>query len=105
MSKGSKSHTLPDIDIMDMRAFHATVTEGSQKKAAMKLGVTQPLISYRNQNMENFFKQQLFYRATNRQETQVTPFGKELYSYVDQTLTLIDEMIIMARSYNVDLSK
>jgi DNA-binding transcriptional LysR family regulator len=99
MAKGKKNHNMPEIDLMDLRAFRAVLQEGSQSNAARKLEVSQPLISFRIQNVENFFQQQLIYRATSRMEAEATPIGKVLLDYTCKILDIVDEMIIISKGY------
>ena len=98
MAKGVKTHGLDEIDIMDLRAVKAVAEHRTMAAAAKVLGVTQPLVSYRIQLIENYFQQPVYHRATRKGEY-LTPFGRMLYEYADAILDTYAEMITLARSF------
>lgn len=97
MASGIKTHKLDEIDIMDLRAIKAIAETGNITLAAKKLGVSQPLVSYRLQVLENFFQRPLYYRNTKADV--LTPLGKHIYKYVDKILDDYQEMLTLAKGY------
>lgn len=98
MAKGVKTHRLDEIDIMDLRAIKAIAQFRTTTEAAKHLGVTQPMMVYRIQLVENYFQQQVYFR--NAKAEVLTPFGTMLLEYCEGILDLYAEMLVLARTFN-----
>lgn len=78
------------MSIHHLRIFLAVYIELSITKAANKLYISQPAVSKYIREIEAFYGQKLFERSSR--SLTVTPFGKELYQYAAQVISLYDEM-------------
>ena len=67
-----------------LKILHAIYTEGSFKKAAEKLYISQPAVSLQVQNLEKQLNTPLFYR--NRRKASLTETGHLLIKYCDRIL-------------------
>ena len=72
-----------------LRILHAISSEGSFKKAAEKLYISQPAVSLQVQNLERQLNMPLFYR--NRRKARLTETGQLLLKYCDRILSLCEE--------------
>ena len=72
-----------------LRILHAISNEGSFKKAAEKLYISQPAVSLQVQNLERQLNMPLFYR--NRRKARLTETGQLLLKYCDRILSLCEE--------------
>jgi len=72
-----------------LKILHAIYTEGSFKKAAEKLYISQPAVSLQVQNLEKQLNTPLFYR--NRRKASLTETGHLLIKYCDRILNLCEE--------------
>ena len=72
-----------------LRILHAISNEGSFKKAAEKLYISQPAVSLQVQNLERQLNIPLFYR--NRRKAKLTETGQLLLKYCDRILSLCEE--------------
>lgn len=97
MPRGVKTHKLDELDIMDLRVVLALYKTGGTHQAAQLLGVTQSMIVYRSQLVENYFQQAIYYRRSKG--SYFTPFGLMLVQYAESILDLYTEMMLFAKSY------
>jgi len=72
-----------------LKILYAISKEGSFKKAAEKLYISQPAVSLQVQNLEKQLNTPLFYR--NKRKASLTPTGQLLIKYCDRILTLCEE--------------
>lgn len=72
-----------------LRILHAISSEGSFKKAAEKLYISQPAVSLQVQNLEKQLNTPLFYR--NKRKARLTETGQLLIKYCAQILSLCEE--------------
>ena len=72
-----------------LRILKAIVDEGSFKKAADSLFVTQPAISLQIQNLERQLNTPIFYR--DKRQARLTEAGQLLLKYADRILNLCEE--------------
>jgi DNA-binding transcriptional LysR family regulator len=72
-----------------LRILHAISNEGSFKKAAEKLYISQPAVSLQIQNLERQLNTPLFYR--DKRKARLTETGKLLIKYCDRILSLCEE--------------
>ena len=72
-----------------LRILHAISNEGSFKKAAEKLYISQPAVSLQVQNLERQLNTPLFYR--DKRKARLTETGKLLIKYCDRILSLCEE--------------
>lgn len=72
-----------------LKMLHAIFQEGSFKKAAEKLYVSQPAISLQVQNLERQLNTPLFYR--DKRKARLTETGQLLIKYCDRILNLCEE--------------
>ena len=72
-----------------LRILHAISNEGSFKKAAEKLYISQPAVSLQVQNLEKQLNTPLFYR--DKRKARLTETGKLLIKYCDRILSLCEE--------------
>ena len=98
MPRGVKTHKLDELDIMDMRVVVSMRRFQNTREAAFNLGVTQPMIMYRMQLVENYFQQSIYYRRAKGEA--FTPFGHMLAEYAEYIIDLYSEMMIQGRSFN-----
>jgi len=73
-----------------LKILHAIANEGSFKKAAEKLYISQPAVSLQVQNLEKQLNTPLFYRD-KRKARRLTETGKLLIKYCDRILSLCEE--------------
>ena len=72
-----------------LRILHAISNEGSFKKAAEKLYISQPAVSLQVQNLERQLNTPLFYR--DKRNARLTETGQLLIKYCDRILSLCEE--------------
>ena len=72
-----------------LRILHAISNEGSFKKAAEKLYISQPAVSLQVQNLERQLNTPLFYR--DKRKARLTETGQLLIKYGDRILSLCEE--------------
>jgi DNA-binding transcriptional LysR family regulator len=72
-----------------LRILHAISNEGSFKKAAEKLYISQPAVSLQVQNLEKQLNAPIFYR--DKRKAQLTETGKLLIKYCSRILSLCEE--------------
>ena len=72
-----------------LKILHAISNEGSFKKAAEKLYISQPAVSLQVQNLERQLNTPLFYR--DKRKARLTETGRLLIKYCDRILSLCDE--------------
>jgi DNA-binding transcriptional LysR family regulator len=83
-----------DLNPQDLRAFVAVVEQKSFSRAAQLLGISQPTVSLRLQNLET----QLGLRLINRRQGSVpTTAGRGLYNQARRALTELDALDSFAR--------
>jgi len=79
-----------DVNIRQIRAFHATILSGSVSKAATSLSLTQPAVSKLLKNLEETVEYQLFERTRGR--INPTPEARYLFQEVDSILSQIGRL-------------
>ena len=72
-----------------LKILHAISNEGSFKKAADKLYISQPAVSLQVQNLERQLNTPIFYR--DKRKARLTETGKLLIKYCDRILSLCEE--------------
>ena len=72
-----------------LKILHAISHEGSFKKAAEKLYISQPAVSLQVQNLEKQLNTPLFYR--DKRKARLTETGQLLIKYCDRILNLCEE--------------
>lgn len=72
-----------------LRILHAISNEGSFKKAAEKLYISQPAVSLQVQNLERQLNTPLFYR--DKRKARLTETGQLLIKYCERILSLCEE--------------
>ena len=72
-----------------LRILNAISNEGSFKKAAEKLYISQPAVSLQVQNLERQLNTPLFYR--DKRKARLTETGQLLIKYCDRILSLCEE--------------
>jgi DNA-binding transcriptional LysR family regulator len=72
-----------------LKILHAISNEGSFKKAAEKLYISQPAVSLQIQNLEKQLNKSIFYR--DKRKARLTETGKLLIKYCDRILSLCEE--------------
>jgi len=72
-----------------LRILHAIANEGSFKKAAEKLYISQPAVSLQVQNLERQLNAPIFYR--DKRKARLTETGQLLIKYCDRILSLCEE--------------
>ena len=72
-----------------LKILHAIANEGSFKKAAEKLYISQPAVSLQVQNLEKQLNTPLFYR--DKRKARLTETGKLLIKYCDRILSVCEE--------------
>jgi DNA-binding transcriptional LysR family regulator len=72
-----------------LKILHAISSEGSFKKAAEKLYISQPAVSLQIQNLERQLNTPLFYRE--KRKARLTETGQLLIKYCERILSLCDE--------------
>lgn len=90
-------HTDPqsgDPQLADLRAFAAVHECGSFSRAAQRLGISQPSVSIRLQNLEDFVGFKLIDR---RPGAALTEMGRPIYGRVKQILAQVDAFGATAR--------
>ena len=97
---GSARVTPTDPQVSDLRAFAAIHETGSFSRAAIKIGITQPTVSIRLRNLEDY----LGFKLIDRQRgSALTPMGQLVLARVKQVLAQLDAFGITARGLE-DLS-
>jgi|TARA_B100001250_G_scaffold289887_1_gene251676 DNA-binding transcriptional LysR family regulator len=72
-----------------LRILHAILNEGSFKKAAEKLYISQPAVSLQIQNLERQLNTPIFYR--DKRKARLTETGQLLIKYCGRILSLCEE--------------
>ena len=72
-----------------LKILHAISSEGSFKKAAEKLYISQPAVSLQIQNLERQLNTPLFYR--DKRKARLTETGQLLIKYCERILSLCEE--------------
>jgi DNA-binding transcriptional LysR family regulator len=72
-----------------LKILHAIAYEGSFKKAAEKLYISQPAVSLQIQNLERQLNKPLFYR--DKRKARLTETGQLLIKYCERILSLCEE--------------
>ena len=72
-----------------LKILHAISNEGSFKKAAEKLYISQPAVSIQVQNLERQLNTPLFYR--DKRKARLTETGELLIKYCERILSLCEE--------------
>ncbi|MEM4090733.1 MAG: LysR family transcriptional regulator [Thermoplasmatales archaeon] len=89
------------ISIEDLEAFIKLYETGNMHKTARELGLTQPAISYKIKNLEDFFHKNIIIRKSNK-NIFFSDFANELYVEVSSFLKRFYQL----REYNeFDLKK
>jgi DNA-binding transcriptional LysR family regulator len=78
------------MNLVQLRYVKAVVSNGSFSKAARYCGVSQPTISSAISEFEAGLGGKLFHRTTRFVE--LTPFGLSMIHYVDEILSLVEDM-------------
>ena len=79
------------MDIQYLSAFHAIGETGSFRKAAEKLHVTQPAISYQIQRLEDQLQAPLFERLGRR--VVLTAAGNRLFAFCSRYFAELENLI------------
>ena len=72
-----------------LKILRAISSEGSFKKAAEKLYISQPAVSLQIQNLEKQLNKPLFYR--DKRKARLTETGQLLIKYCERILSLCEE--------------
>src|SRR2546423_9157439 len=86
------------MDIAQLAAFDRVAREGSFSRAAISLGIGQPAVSSRIQNLEDALGGALFRRGRS---ISVTPLGESFLPYARRVLALLHEGVESARMAQV----
>jgi DNA-binding transcriptional LysR family regulator len=86
------------MDIAQLAAFDRVAREGSFSRAAISLGIGQPAVSSRIQNLEDALGGALFRRG---RRISVTPLGESFLPYARRVLELLHEGVESARMAQV----
>lgn len=78
------------MDFKKYKTFQVVADTLNLTRAAYQLGYTQPTITVQLQSLENELGHTLFNRVGKK--TFLTPAGKLVKQYIDQTFTLLEEM-------------
>ena len=78
------------MTLRHLRIFVAVCQEGSVTKAAEKLYIAQPSVSFAIKELEEHYSNPLFERLSRK--IYITPFGETIYNYAQRVLSLYDEM-------------
>lgn len=78
------------MTLRHLRIFVTVCQEGSITKAAEKLYIAQPSVSFAIKEMEEKYDALLFERLSRK--LHITPFGESIYDYAQRILILYDEM-------------
>lgn len=81
-----------------LKILHAISNEGSFKKAAEKLYISQPAVSLQIQNLEKQLNKPIFYR--DKRKARLTETGKLLIKYCDRILSLCEETCLALDELN-----
>lgn len=81
-----------------LKILHAISNEGSFKKAAEKLYISQPAVSLQIQNLEKQLNKSIFYR--DKRKARLTETGKLLIKYCDRILSLCEETCLALDELN-----
>lgn len=85
------------MTLRHLRIFVTVCQKGSVTKAAEKLYIAQPSISFSIKELEEHYKSPLFERLSRK--LYITPFGESIYNYAQRILTLYDEMDTQFESF------
>src|SRR5438445_13420922 len=86
------------MDIAQLAAFDRVARAGSFSRAAISLGIGQPAVSSRIQNLEDAMGGALFRRG---RRISVTPLGESFLPYARRVLDLLHEGVESARMAQV----
>ena len=86
------------MDIAQLAAFDRVAREGSFSRAAISLGIGQPAVSSRIQNLEDALGGALFRRG---RRISVTPLGESFLPYARRVLEVLHEGVESARMAQV----
>ena len=86
------------MDIAQLAAFDRVAREGSFSRAAISLGIGQPAVSARIQNLEDALGGALFRRG---RRISVTPLGESFLPYARRVLEVLHEGVESARMAQV----
>ena len=78
------------INLNHLYQFYLTAKEGSIKKAAKSLHVTEPTISKQIKDLEEYLETYLFRRENN--QLLITPLGKELMDRAEKVFQSVEEI-------------
>lgn len=78
------------MTLRHLRIFVTVCQEGSITKAAEKLYIAQPSVSFAIKELEEKYNALLFERLSRK--LHITPFGESIYDYAQRILILYDEM-------------
>ena len=81
-----------------LKILHAISNEGSFKRAAEKLYISQPAVSLQVQNLEKQINKPLFYR--DKRKAYLTETGKLLIKYCERILNLCEETCLALDELN-----
>jgi DNA-binding transcriptional LysR family regulator len=81
-----------------LKILHAISNEGSFKRAAEKLYISQPAVSLQVQNLEKQINKPLFYR--DKRKAYLTETGKLLIKYCERILSLCEETCLALDELN-----
>ena len=81
-----------------LKILHAISNEGSFKKAAEKLYISQPAVSLQIQNLEKQLNKPIFYR--DKRKARLTETGKLLIKYCERILSLCEETCLALDELN-----
>ena len=78
------------MTLRHLKIFVTVYQEGSVTKAAEKLYIAQPAVSYAIKELEQHYQAPLFERLSRK--LYITPFGETIYDYAQRILALYEEM-------------
>ena len=81
-----------------LKILHAISNEGSFKRAAEKLYISQPAVSLQIQNLEKQLNKPIFYR--DKRKARLTETGELLIKYCDRILSLCEETCLALDELN-----
>jgi DNA-binding transcriptional LysR family regulator len=81
-----------------LKILHAISNEGSFKRAAEKLYISQPAVSLQIQSLEKQLNKPIFYR--DKRKARLTETGKLLIKYCDRILSLCEETCLALDELN-----
>jgi DNA-binding transcriptional LysR family regulator len=94
--------SIDHIDLNLLRVFHAIVEEKSLTRAGVRLGLSQPAISYSLGRLRTLFDDPLFVRT--RSSMQPTPMALELVEIVGRALDTVRDALRYAERFDASTS-